>query len=143
MSESNTATASTVINAPSTKVWAALTDPNLVRQYMFGTEVVSDWQVGSPLIYKGEWKGQTYEDKGTILEIEPNHILKATYFSSMSTLEDKPENYNIITYELTPESEGHTKLTVTQANNPSPESAAQSSENWKTILAGLKKIVEQ
>ena len=43
------------INAPASKVWDALTKPELIKQYLFGTEVKTDWQVGGPITYKGEW----------------------------------------------------------------------------------------
>jgi uncharacterized protein YndB with AHSA1/START domain len=55
------------IAAPAAKVWDALVNPQVIKQYMFGTAVVSDWQPGSPITWKGEWKGKPYEDKGTIL----------------------------------------------------------------------------
>ena len=61
---------STTINAPITKVWDALTNPEIIRQFMFGTEVVSEWSKGSPIVWKGTWEGKPYEDKGVILAIE-------------------------------------------------------------------------
>lgn len=33
---------STTINAPITKVWEALTKPDIIKQYMFGANVISD-----------------------------------------------------------------------------------------------------
>lgn len=138
-----TATQSIVINTTADKVWEALTTPELVKQYMFGADVVSDWQKGSTLIYKGEWEGKPYEDKGTILEVEPNKLLITTYFSALSGLEDKPENYNTVTYELLPEADGQTKLTVTQDNNASQEAANKATENWGMILATIKELLEK
>lgn len=48
----------TTINAPLEKVWKALTEPEIVKQYFFGTDLVTDWKVGSPIIFQGEWEGQ-------------------------------------------------------------------------------------
>ena len=141
MDSSFTATKSIVINASPAKVWEALTKPEIVKQYMFGAEVVSTWQKGSSLIYKGMWEGKPFEDKGTILEIKPEKILKATYYSALSGLEDKPENYNTVTYELTPKSDA-TKLTVTQENNPSEDAKAKAEENWGRVLGTIKKLIE-
>src|SRR6476660_2233383 len=101
------ATAKTTIAAPVAKVWEALTNPALIKEYLYGSEVVSDWQVGSPIVYKGEWQGKPYEDKGTILEIEPNKLLKSTHYSPLSGAEDKPENYHTLTYTLS-EADGKT-----------------------------------
>lgn len=137
-----TATTRIDIDAVPEKVWEALTTPEIVKQYMFGAEVVSDWKVGSPLIYKGEWEGEPYEDKGTILEIEPCRLLKATYYSALSGLEDKPENYNTVTYALSAKGEGRTRLTVTQTNNPDQHAADQAEENWDMALGAIRDLLE-
>ncbi len=142
MEASFTAAKSITLNAAPAQVWDALTNPEIVKQYMFGAEVVSDWQKGSPIVYKGNWQGTPYEDKGIILEIEPQKLLKATYFSAMSGLDDKPENYNVITYELQGEGDGPTTLTVTQANNKTQEAADEAGKNWATTLETIKKILE-
>jgi len=41
------AKAETEITASPERVWAALTDPKLIKRYMFGSEVETDWQQGS------------------------------------------------------------------------------------------------
>lgn len=133
--------ATTVINAPASKVWDALTNPNLIKQYLFGTEVTSDWKVGSPITYRGEWEGKPYEDKGEILQIEPEKLLVSTFWSSLAGLPDVPENYKTIHYELSPEN-GGTKLTITQDNNANQEEADHSAQNWNTVLDGMKKLLE-
>ena len=136
-----TAHATITINAPSTKVWQALTSPELIKQYLFGTTVISDWQVGSPIIYEGEWQGKSYQDKGIIVQVKPGKLLVSTYWSSMAGLQDVPENYKTVRYELS--SEGlATRLTVTQDNNATAEEADHSSQNWKMVLEGIKKVVE-
>lgn len=135
------ARSTTTINAPVSKVWEALTKPSLIKQYLFGTEVVTDWQVGSPITYRGEWQGKTYEDKGKILQIEPEKLLVSTFWSSLSGVPDVPENYKTVRYELSSEDSG-TKLTITQDNNSTQEEAKHSEQNWNTVLDGLKKLLE-
>ncbi len=142
MRGSHVARASIEVNARAERVWKALTDPKLIKQYLFGTEAASDWKVGSPITYKGVWQGKAYEDKGTILEIVPNRLLKSTYWSGMSGLEDKPENYNTVTYELS-ESRGRTTVTVSQDNNPTRASADHSQANWAIVLKSLKDLLEK
>ena len=132
---------STVIDAPVTKVWEALTTPEIIKQYFFGTNTITDWKVGSPLIFKGEWQGKSYEDKGTILDIKPGKLLRYDYWSSMSGIEDKPENYVIVTYELSPDEKG-TTLTVSQENIPDEKMKEHSEQNWKTVLKNLKDLLE-
>jgi uncharacterized protein YndB with AHSA1/START domain len=136
-----TAKATTTINAPASKVWDALTKPELIKEYLFGTEVTTDWQVGSPITYKGEWEGKTYEDKGEILQIEPEKLLVSTFWSSLEGLPDVPENYKTVHYELSPEN-GGTKLTITQDNNATQEEADHSEQNWNMVLGGMKKLLE-
>ncbi|MBS1193689.1 MAG: hypothetical protein H6R28_89, partial [Methanomicrobiales archaeon] len=52
------ARASVTIRAPVSRVWDALVSPALIKQYMFGTDAVSDWKVGSPITWNGEWQGR-------------------------------------------------------------------------------------
>jgi uncharacterized protein YndB with AHSA1/START domain len=141
MNSKFTAKATSTINAPASKVWDALTKPDLIKQYLFGTEVNTDWQVGSPITYKGEWEGKTYEDKGKILQIEPEKLLVSTFWSSLAGLPDVPENYKTVHYELSPEN-GGTRLTIIQDNNASQEEADHSAQNWNTVLDGMKKLLE-
>jgi len=127
--------------APIDKVWQGLTDPAMVKQYFFGTDLKSDWQVGGPITFSGEWEGHTYQDGGIILDIDAPKLLKYTYWSSMSGTEDKPENYNNITYELS-QKDGVTTLIVTQDGVKNQEAADHSEQNWKSVFDGLKKMIE-
>src|SRR3954469_7153103 len=108
---------SAFIKAPTTAVWEALTKPELIKKYFFGVDVLTDWKQGSPITYKGEWQGREVVDKGHVLEIEPNRLLVTDYFPGSSGLEDKPENYQGVTYQLEGE-DGGTRLTVIQDRIP-------------------------
>lgn len=130
------------INAPVEKVWEALTKPEIIKQYFFGTNTFTDWKMGSPIIFRGEWEGKTYEDKGTILEVDKYKMIKYDYWSSMSGIEDKPENYVIITYHLT-QVDSKTKLVITQENIPDEKMKEHSEENWKKIMTDMKRLVEK
>jgi uncharacterized protein YndB with AHSA1/START domain len=141
MSKTHIAKATITINAPASRVWDALTKPDLIKQYLFGTEVATDWQVGSPITYKGTWEGKTYEDKGKILQIEPGKLLVSTYWSSFLGVPDIPENYQTVRYELSAEGVG-TRLTIIQDNNDTQEAAEHSEQNWKMVLVGIKKLLE-
>jgi uncharacterized protein YndB with AHSA1/START domain len=103
--------------------------------------VTTDWQVGSPITYKGIWQGKTYEDKGRVLQIEPGKLIVSTFWSSLAGLPDIPENYKTVRYELSSEGSG-TRLTITQDNNDTQEEADHSGQNWKMVLDGIKKLVE-
>ena len=135
------ATAHAEIAAPGERVWEALTDPEQIEQYMFGSSVSTDWKPGSPIVWTGEYEGKRFEDKGRIVEVERPRRLELTHFSPSSGLEDRPENYHTLVYELE-EHSGTTRLSLTQDNNPTPEAAEHSRANWQTVLAGLKQVVE-
>ena len=135
-------TAQVKINAPLSSVWDALTNPEIIKQYFFGTQVVTDWKVGSPIKWIGNWKGRTYEDKGEILRFEPEKVLETTYWSSMAGLPDKPENYKKVTYILATDG-NETSITLTQDNNSSEEEKNHTQENWNMILQALKKLLEE
>lgn len=143
MSVNLIATATTVIDAPPDEVWDALTDPKAIRQYMFGTEVESDWRPGSSIVWKGKWRGQAYEDKGTILNMERERRLKYSHFSPLSGQPDQPEHYHTVTIELSQTDEGDgTQVTLTQDNNASHEEAEHSEKNWRIMLFSLKDLLE-
>lgn len=129
------------IEATPAQVWKALTTPKLVKKYLLGTDVSSNWKEGSTITYTGEYNGNKYHDKGIIKKIEPEKILQSTYWSSMGGKEDKPENYNLVTYKITKQG-NKTILTLLQDNNASEKEKDHSVENWKTILQKLKEVVE-
>jgi uncharacterized protein YndB with AHSA1/START domain len=136
------ATATTDIDATPDRVWAALTDPALIKEYMFGTDVSTDWQVGRPIVWRGEYEGRRYEDHGEILEFEPGRRLTMTHFSPLSGAEDVPENYHRVSYELE-DFVNRTHVTLTQDGNSSDEELEHATKNWEVVLDGLKKVVEQ
>jgi uncharacterized protein YndB with AHSA1/START domain len=137
------------MHAPAAEVWDALVNPEKTKVYMFGCETVSDWQVGSPLDWKGEHEGQAIiYVKGTILDIQPEKYLAYTTIDPHSNIDDTSENYLKVTYELTPEN-GHTILTVTQGDYNTVadgerryNEAYNNGEGWNPILIDIKKLVE-
>ena len=133
-----------IIHAPLKKVWDALVDPEKIKQYMFGTDVISDWEKGSSITWKGEWKGKAYEDKGEILQLDKLKKLQYSHYSPRSGKPDLPENYHIITITLS-EFELHigVEVELTQDNNNTEEEQKHSEENWNMMLEGLKKFLEK
>ena len=137
----NIAKAEETINASIPEVWDALTNPDMIRKYMFGATVISDWKEGSKIVWKGEWQGKSYEDKGKILSIEPNRQLQYSHFTPNVGLDDIPENYHIVTIDVE-EKNGQTHVALTQSNNADEKTTNHSEKNWKTMLDSLKKLLE-
>lgn len=142
MTEGLLAKASITIGAPKRTVWGALVNPKVIRQYMFGTNVISEWKVGSSIVWRGTWQGKSYEDKGVILKLEPGSAIQYSHFSPLSGLPDLPENYHTVTIRLTHTPSG-TKISLVQDNNPTEEARDHSEKNWETMLRNLKKAVEE
>ena len=142
MSKNLVAKAATSIDAIQSEVWRALVTPDAIKQYMFGADVETDWREGSRITWKGEMKGKKYADKGVILKIDPEHILQYSHFSPLSGKPDKPENYHIVTINLS-ESGNKSEVSLAQDNNADEKARKESEKNWTAMLAGLKKYVEE
>jgi uncharacterized protein YndB with AHSA1/START domain len=127
------------VNAAPAGVWKVLTTPRLIRKYLMGTDVTSDWKDESAIDYTGVYEGKAYHDRGIIKKLEAEKLFQRTYLSSMSGKEDKPENYNLVTYILLLQGD-RTIITPTQ-DNVSTEKE-HSTKNWKTVLEKIKEIVE-
>ena len=136
------ATAHITIDAPIDKVWDAFVNPDIIKKYMFGTNVISDWKEGSPIAWKGEWKGKSYEDKGVILQIKPKSKLQYTHFSPLTGQPDVPENYHTVTIELTDKG-NQTTILLSQDNNETEQAKQHSENNWRTMLTGMKDLLEE
>lgn len=136
------ARAETTIYAPPDKVWKALTEPELIKRYMFGTTVTADWKEGSKITWEGEWHGKYYKDKGKILELSPNKRLQYSHFSSLNGDDDVPENYHIVTIDLV-KKDDHTIVSLKQDNNHTEKSKEHSEKNWKTMFNSLKTLLEE
>lgn len=142
MSDKLTATTSITIDTSLSKAWQALTDPAMIKEYLFGTNTKSDWKKGSSITYSGEWEGKQYTDKGTIIDIIPEKRLHTTYLSGNSSKEDKAENYANVIYELDPE-DGQTRVTITQDNIDNDEQLDHTKKNWSMVLSSMKKLLEK
>ena len=135
------ARAQTEVAADAQRVWEAMTDPDQVAQYMMGSRVETDWQVGSPITWSGEMDGKPYQDKGEVLRADPGWLLEVTHYSPLMGQEDRPENYHTVHYELA-QSDTGTVVTLTQDGCTDEEQAEQFSQSWQGMLDGMKRVVE-
>ena len=142
MDKQLTVTATIDINADTCKVWDALINPEKIKVYLFGTETISDWKVGSPIIFQGEYQGHKYQDKGTIKNIKPNQLMQYDYWSGFSGLEDKPENYSLVTYKLE-YANNKTTLILTQTGFVNEQSHQHSFTAWTQVLKTIKELIEK
>jgi uncharacterized protein YndB with AHSA1/START domain len=139
--ENHVARARVVVDAAPNVVWQALTDPDRVSRWMAGTEVSTDWQVGSPITWRGEMNGTPYEDKGEVLVADEPTRLSMTHYSPLMGQPDEPQSYHTVEYVLEPRGDG-TAVELSQDGNDSAEQAEQFSATWQSMLDELKATAE-
>ena len=133
--------ASIAIEASSADVWDALVNPLIAKAYFFGAEVHSDWKEGDPVTFTGEFSGNPYHEKGTILQCKPERLLQYSHWSDLEQLPDLPENYRNWTFRIESRNAG-VVLSVTEDNIPDEGKRARSDEFWSGVLSTIKGIVE-
>src|ERR1700726_4250940 len=117
------------INNTVDEAWKALVDPEIVAKYMLGSQQVSDWQKGSSIIWRKDFNGRRFEDKGEILEITPQKSLTYTHYSPTSGKPDAPENYQTVS--------------VTLQENASEKEKEMTEKIWASYFQGLKIIMDK
>ena len=129
------------LNAPVSKVWDALTKPELTKQYFFDCESISTYKVGDAIefvMYKDNQKIVVV--KGVITLCLTDKMLAYTCFSPET--ENKPDKHTMVTIALIPE-ENKTRLTITQGSFKDDKAHYdQTNQGWNFVLSGLKKLVE-
>ena len=132
------------INAPTSKIWEALTNPDLMKKWMseLEIEILTDWKVGNLVVIRGKLHGIKFENKGKVLQFEPEKILQYSHLSSLSRLPDKPENYSVFDFRLTPK-EDLTLLTLTVSNFPTESIFKHLTFYWNVTLEIFKRMIEE
>ncbi len=142
MTDTLIATATTVIDAQPSVIWEALTTPATIKKYFFGADVETDWKEGSSIVWKGEWNGKPFEDRGHIITVQEKLQLTMTHWSQTSGKPDSPENYHTLTFKLT-EKQGKTEVTIVQNGNTTTKEKEASEKNWALLLKNLKELLEK
>jgi uncharacterized protein YndB with AHSA1/START domain len=130
-----------LISSSSQTIWQVLTNPQHIKKYLFGTETETDWKRGSKIVFRGEYQGQSYEDHGTIKDIEKEKFIVYDYWSSFSGVADIPGNYSLITYKLAVQKDG-VMLSVEQKGFTTRDGYDHSEKNWEMVLKGIKDTAE-
>lgn len=129
------------INATQQKVWDTLTNPEFVKQWQYGSDLQTNWEIGSKIKFVTEWEGKTFEQWGTVLEFTPTTRLRYSLFAPRPDLEDKPENYFEMIYSLT-EQNGQTNLEIIQEDNRPNAVQEELQGEDNPVLKMLKEIAE-
>jgi len=130
------------INASLNLVFDMLTNSKEIIKYFPLQEVISDWKIGSTVLYRGAVGPNKFTDYGIIEIMSRPYEYKYSYWSDNHGTERKPENYLSISYTLS-KVEGGTLLKLKQSNLRSKEMFQVMNDNvWDFLLNNLKKHVE-
>jgi len=91
--------------------------------------------------FSSEWEGQIFEQWGKVLSYNPHENLSYSLFAPRPGLEDKPENYLVMHYQLSDE-DGQTRLEIIQEDHRANavQEPPQGEEN--PVLRQLKILAE-
>lgn len=133
------------INSNPAKIWKALTDPEIMPQWMGEPEmeikILTDWKINSPILIRG-FHHTKFENKGRILQYDKEKKLSYSHLSSVSRLPDQPGNYSILEFILTPDEE-KTQLTLNIENFPTETIRKHLEFYWRTTIVTIKRSVEE
>ena len=129
----------TYVRATAEKLWSALTDVELMKQYWFGTHCESRWTVGSP------WKHLSGDgvvlDAGEIVEADPQRRLVIRW-RNQNKPELEAEGESRCTMDLEP-SGAAVKLSITHTIEREPSKLiAAVSGGWPKVISNLKSLLE-
>lgn len=122
-------------------MWDVLTLPEYVRHWQYDSDLTTDWVVGGPIHFRAEWQGQAFEQWGTVLEFAPPTRLRYSLFAPRPGLEDRPENYFSMTYELT-EVDRVTTVTFVHEDPREPDDDSEESGDDNPVLSALRDLAE-
>jgi uncharacterized protein YndB with AHSA1/START domain len=130
----------TYIKTTPEKLWAALTDPAVMREFWFGATISSGWKVGSS--WKIELPDGRLADTGEILEFDPPRRLVIGNWQNRFVPEAMAAGPSRCTMELEPAG-GAVKLTITHASETDSDGLIKGvSGGWPKILSNLKSLIE-
>lgn len=130
-----------IINTSPQKVWDALTKPELVKLWQYGSDLLTTWKIGSNIKFETKWEDKVFEQWGTVLEFTPISKIRYSLFAPRPDLKDITENYFEMIYSLS-SINGQTLLEITQEDNR--PNAVQENEQGEEnpVLKMLKEIAE-
>ncbi|HEX8157139.1 MAG TPA: SRPBCC family protein [Solirubrobacteraceae bacterium] len=119
------------------RLWEAITDTEMRRQYNFGVGVASDWAPGSG--YEAVHKSGVQVAAGENLEVDPPRRLVQS-FRALWSEDVQREGASRVTWDIEPIGDS-CRLTVTH-DQLRKDTNNQIYGGWPQILSGLKTLLE-
>ncbi|MFO0991922.1 MAG: SRPBCC family protein [Hyphomicrobiales bacterium] len=128
----------TYIRTTPEKLWAALTDPEFMKQYWFGCHCESPWKAGSA--WKLVYPDGSVADQGEIVEAEPTRRLVIRWENQKPEL--KAEGPSLCTIEVEPSGTA-VKVSITHTIEREPSKLIEAvSGGWPKVISNLKSLLE-
>ena len=129
----------TFIRTTAEKLWAALTDPNQMKEYWFGMHINTEWKAGAQ--WEMLFPDGRVADSGEILELERPKRIRLKWTNEFRP-ELKAEGFAFCTIELEPVG-ATVRLTITHTMERADSKFIQAvSGGWPKILSNLKSLLE-
>jgi uncharacterized protein YndB with AHSA1/START domain len=147
MKESLIAKGAIRVNAPASKVWSSITDPQTLQEIMLGMQPKSDWKPGSELRWIGRHQEKPDDNaRGIIKAMDPGKKLSFTFFYPGYGYPDVAENYNTVTFTLS--GDGNVTTVEVSQGDFSVFKEGETFRNhsqtfWEAALAKLKDVAER
>jgi len=128
------------------KVWRALVDTDVMRQYWMGPSGparvnVSDWKPGSRWEHQRADEPHVVDIAGTVIESTPPRRLVYTW--ARPTEVDDESKHSRVTFEIEPQAEKLVRLTVSHEDlAKDPKMLEGVSGGWPAVLSNLKTLLE-
>ena len=125
------------IASSNTKVWDALTNPEITQKYWSETRLESEWKVGSKLIYR---RNGEITDENTVLQVEPETLLRYTFEPKYPEFRNEPPSR--VTFLLSDNGEVVRLIMIHDEFEPDSKVYLACREGWPMILNSLKTLLE-
>lgn len=137
-----------LVDASPRAIWHVLTEPQLTKLYLEGSQARSSWKPGSPVVWVDKVDGQErVRAKGTVMACQADRRLRYTCFLTDSDLPDEPASYTTVDILLEPERDGRTRLELWHGDFAGlPQDvrrAREAGREWVEVLVGIKRVAEE
>lgn len=144
-----TVESSIFIHAPVSNIWDLLINPKKIKMYLYGSDVITDWKAGSEILFtrdrlhsKAPISEKPIVDRGKVLEIEKEKLLKFSFYSSMEGYPDLPENYSIVSYTINRQGVNSFRLDYRRNNIPIEIEKRNQDKFMPGMMGQLKMLAE-
>lgn len=129
----------TYINSAPEKVWNALIDNEMIKQYWRRHKNVSDWKVGSTWLHQ-DYDSGTTDIEGKVVELDAPQRRVLTWAGANEDLRnDKPSR---VTFKIEPFLDV-TRLTLTHDELKTGSKMLKGiTAGWPSVLSSLKTLLE-